>query len=207
MTRARHELILGGAKSGKSRAAERRAADWLAGASDRCATLVATALPGEATGDDEMGQRIARHRADRAARIPALQTVEAPAALGRALRALADPRRLVVVDCLTLWLTQCLLPPVVQPAARAPARRRTAANTPALSWEQEQNELLAALRESVSPVVLVSNEIGLGVMPVSPESRACVDALGVLHQSVAAQCARVTLMVAGCALTVKDDAA
>jgi adenosylcobinamide kinase/adenosylcobinamide-phosphate guanylyltransferase len=186
---AAHELILGGARSGKSRAAEQRAAQWLAGAPGREATLIATALPG----DDEMADRIARHRADRAARVPALATAEAPRALGAAVRQLADARRLLVVDCLTLWLTQCLLPPA-------------GAALDAAGWQHEQDELLAALRESASPVVLVSNEIGLGVMPMSREARACVDALGWLHQSVAGHCARVTLMVAGCALSLKNEA-
>lgn len=180
-----HELILGGVKSGKSRVAEARAAAWLAGGAGRSALLVATALPA----DGEMRERIARHRTDRAARVPALQAVEAPWQLGTTLRAHADPGRLVIVDCLTLWLTQCLLPP---PAARPPA-----------AWPQEQAALLEALHASTSPVVLVSNEIGLGVMPLSREARACVDALGLLHQAVAAGCERVTLMVAGCELAVK----
>jgi adenosylcobinamide kinase/adenosylcobinamide-phosphate guanylyltransferase len=193
---AAHELILGGAKSGKSRAAESRAAHWLAGGADRLATLVATALPGEATGDAEMARRIERHRAGRGARLPALETVEAPAALGATLRGLDDPRRLIVVDCLTLWVTQCLLPPA--PVAGA-ARR----DGPALSWAQERDELIAALRALRSPVALVSNEIGLGMLPLSPEAREVVDALGLLHQAVAGHCARVTLMVAGCECRVK----
>ncbi len=198
MTTVRHELILGGAKSGKSRAAESRAADWLASGVGRRATLVATALPGELTGDEEMAQRIARHRADRAARIPELRTVEAASALGRALQTLSDPQQLLVVDCLTLWLTQCLMPPA------SVAAQPTDAGAAAQRWAAEQDELLQALRCSSSPIVLVSNEIGLGVMPMTAEARAFVDALGVLHQSVAALCARVTLMVAGCPFPVKD---
>ena len=185
-----HELILGGAKSGKSRTAELRAATWLAADPQRSATLVATALPG----DEEMSERIARHRLDRAARVPALETVEAPQALGATLHRLAHPQRLLVVDCLTLWLTQCLLPP---------ACAGLAACGP-VSWPKERDALIAALRESASPIVLVSNEIGLGVMPMSHEARACVDALGLLHQALAAHCSRVTLMVAGCELRVKD---
>lgn len=192
-----HELILGGAKSGKSRSAEGRAAAWLAAAPGRRATLVATALPAEVTGDDEMGTRIARHRADRARRLPALQTVEAPARLGRTLDGLGDPQRLIVVDCLTLWITQCLMPPdgAARPGADAPGP---------MAWPQEQAELIEALRTSRSPVVLVSNEVGLGVMPLSREARAFVDALGLLHQAVAERCARVTLLVAGCEWRVKD---
>ncbi len=180
-----HELILGGARSGKSRTAEARAAAWLQADPRHRATLVATALAGDA----EMAARIARHRIDRAARVPQLGTVEATTLLGAVLQRLSDPSHLLVVDCLTLWLTQCLLPP---PGVAAQA------------WPDEQQALLQALRDSASPVVLVSNEIGLGVMPMSREARQCVDALGLLHQAVATHCRRVTLMVAGCELTVKD---
>ena len=188
MTAPRHELILGGAKSGKSRAAEARAAAWLGARRDRHATLIATAL----AGDDEMARRIARHRADRAARAPRLSTVEAPRALAATLRRLDHPEHLLVVDCLTLWLTQCLLPPSA-PAATAPR-----------PWLGERDELIATLRDSVSPIVLVSNEIGLGVMPMSRRAREFIDELGLLHQAVAQCCARVTLVAAGCELRLKD---
>jgi len=182
-----HELLLGGARSGKSRTAERRAAEWLAADARHRATLVATALPG----DEEMAERIARHRADRAARVPALATVEAPRHLAATLRGLDGAQHLLVVDCLTLWLTQWLLPP-------------DGWSAPPGAWSQECGDLMSALRSARSPVVLVSNEIGLGVMPMAREARACVDALGRLHQDLAATCSRVTLMVAGCELTVKD---
>lgn len=181
-----HELILGGAKSGKSRTAESRAAAWLAASSAHRATLLATAL----AGDDEMAACIRRHRSDRAARVPALATLEVPQALAAALQAHSTPQHLLVVDCLTLWLTQCLLPP------DGPALDEAA-------WARTQQALLDALQACPGPVVLVSNEIGLGVMPMSREARACVNALGRLHQQVAERCARVTLMVAGCALAVK----
>jgi adenosylcobinamide kinase/adenosylcobinamide-phosphate guanylyltransferase len=179
-----HELILGGAKSGKSRRAEDLAAHWLAGAGGRSAVLLATAL----AGDDEMAARIARHRRDRAERLPALATVEVPVDLPAALQAQDDPQRLLLVDCLTLWLTQCLLPP---PGA-APQ-----------DWPALEQALLQAVQAARSPLVFVSNEIGLGAMPMSPEARRCVDALGLLHQRLAAACDRVTLMVAGLPLAVK----
>jgi adenosylcobinamide kinase/adenosylcobinamide-phosphate guanylyltransferase len=181
-----HELILGGARSGKSRTAEARAAAWLARSPRHEATLIATALAGDA----DMSERIRRHRSDRAARVPALTTVEAPTHLPAALRAHTAAHRLIVVDCLTLWLTQCWMPPL------------GAAITPD-AWQAEVGALQQALHEGTGPVVLVSNEIGLGVMPVSREARRCVDALGLLHQQVAAQCTRVTLMVAGCELALK----
>ncbi|MCD0418248.1 bifunctional adenosylcobinamide kinase/adenosylcobinamide-phosphate guanylyltransferase [Rubrivivax sp. JA1024] len=178
-----HELILGGAKSGKSRCAETRAAHWLA-LPGHGAVLVATAM----AGDDEMRARIERHRADRAARVPGLATREEPRALAAVLREESQPGRMVVVDCLTLWLTGLLMPldgaPVDDPAA-------------------EVDALVDALAAARGPVVLVSNEIGLGVTPMSRQARRFVDELGRLHQRVAAASTRVTLMVAGLELPLK----
>lgn len=183
-----HELVLGGQKSGKSRWAEQRAAAWLA-MPERSAVLLATAQPG----DEEMRQRIARHRTDRAARVPRLDAEEVAQELPAALRRHAAPHRLVVVDCLTLWLTQALMP------MDGPALLRSA-------WQALQDELCAALRDATGPVVLVSNEIGWGLSPLGRDVRAFVDALGGLHQAVAAHCERVTLLVAGCPLSVKGTA-
>jgi adenosylcobinamide kinase/adenosylcobinamide-phosphate guanylyltransferase len=181
-----HELILGGAKSGKSGCAEDRAAAWLAAQPGREAWLIATALPG----DDEMRARIARHRADRARRVPALHTVEEPVRLADAIAAHSRPERLLLVDCLTLWLTQALMPP---PGVQAQ------------DVDALQAGLLQALQTAPGPLVLVSNEIGLGVMPMSREARHCVDRLGDLHKRVARICGRLTLMVAGHELSVKDE--
>lgn len=193
----RHELILGGAKSGKSRTAEGRAARWLAGGSQRRATLVATALPGDITGDTDMQRRIARHRADRAMRVPQLQTLEAADALGHTLAGLSDPQHLVVVDCLTLWLTQRLMP------ARQDHEQNLAA---AQDGQAPAAMLIEAIERCPGPLVLVGNEIGLGVIPLGREVRAFVDALGALNQAVAAACRRVTLMAAGLPLTLKEGA-
>lgn len=183
------ELILGGQKSGKSRCAEQRAAAWL-GAPGHTALLLATAL----AGDDEMQQRIARHRAERALRVPRLATEEVPRHLAAAIRAHASPQRLVVVDCLTLWLTNLLMP-IEGQALEAGA------------WAGERDALCEALRDAGGPVVLVSNEIGLGLSPMSREARRFVDELGSLHQMLAAQCARVTLMVAGVEWPLKRESA
>lgn len=185
------ELLLGGQKSGKSRAAESRAAAWLS-RPGRSATLVATAQ----AGDDEMVARIERHRADRAARVPGLRTHEAPYAedLPTAIDALSAPEHLLVIDCVTLWLSQLAMPSGSLPPA----------GTGELAMASAR--LVAAVRRARGPVVLVSNEIGSGVVPVSPEVRAVVDALGRLHQDLAAVCDRVTLVVAGCELAVKDVA-
>lgn len=182
------ELILGGQKSGKSRAAEARARAWLA-APGREALLIATAIAGDA----EMAGRIARHREDRRQRLPALATREVDGDLAGAIRNHSAPARLLVVDCLTLWLTQQLLPLAGPPVAD----RGVAALVDGLA---------AASREAPGPIVFVSNEIGLGVSPLTPEARRFVDALGLLHQAIAATCERVTLLVAGCELPVRGAA-
>lgn len=180
-----HELILGGGKSGKSRCAELRAKDWLQ-VPGRHALLIATALPG----DGEMRERIARHREQRALHVPALQTVEVPHDLPAALRKWCAPQRLVIVDCLTVWLTQQLMPLAGPPLDEQ-------------AWLREQASLCDALRDAPGPVVLVSNEIGMGVAPLGHEVRRYLDALGTLHQRVATACERVTLMVAGIEVKVK----
>lgn len=185
---ARRELILGGQKSGKSRRGEQLAAAWLARAPAHRAVLIATAR----AHDDEMRARIARHQDDRAARVPAMVTVEEPLALAHSIRAHGAPNTLVLVDCLTLWLTNLLMPLEAPPSgAGAP--------------DETITSLLSAIREAAGPLVLVGNEIGLGVIPLGRETRAFVDALGRLNQDVAAVCDRVTLMVAGLPLTLKDS--
>ena len=181
-----HELILGGQRSGKSRCAEARAQAWLAGDPGHSALLIATAR----ALDDEMRSRISRHRLDRAARVPAMATLEEPIALAGALRANSKPQRLIIVDCLTLWLTNLVMPGHGDPLADA-----------ALAGARDS--MLDALRTAPGPVVLVSNEIGLGIAPLGAETRRFVDELGRLHQAVAGVCARVTLMVAGIEVAVK----
>jgi adenosylcobinamide kinase/adenosylcobinamide-phosphate guanylyltransferase len=188
-----HEFILGGQKSGKSRRAEQSAIDWLAEApAARRAVLIATAQ----AFDEEMRERIARHQADRARRVPAMRTVEEPVELARAIVSESAPETLVVVDCLTLWLTNLLMP--LRSEAAKPATRTPPAHVAML---------LIALREARGPVVLVGNEIGLGVIPLGRETRAFVDTLGRMNQEVAAACHRVTLMAAGLPLTLKAPAA
>ena len=106
MTIAKSELILGGQKSGKSRRAELLARQWLAQSPQHQAVLIATAQPW----DDEMRERIARHQQDRAARVPGMATVEEPLQLAQAITQHSSGNTLVVVDCLTLWLTNLLMP-------------------------------------------------------------------------------------------------
>ncbi|NIM42119.1 MAG: bifunctional adenosylcobinamide kinase/adenosylcobinamide-phosphate guanylyltransferase [Hydrogenophaga sp.] len=180
---ARSEFILGGQRSGKSRRAEALARQWLDADGTHRAVLVATAQPW----DEDMRARIARHQQDRAERVPGMATVEAPLALAETLGDLTAPDTLVVVDCLTLWLTNLLMPAQGGPAdAQAPTQ-----------------QLLNAIETARGPVVLVGNEIGLGVIPMGRETRAFVDALGGLNQAVARACERVTFMAAGLPLTLK----
>ena len=188
---ARSELILGGQKSGKSRRAEALAAQWLAASPAHRALLIATA---EAH-DEEMRQRIARHQSDRAARVPRMQTLEEPRDLARVLVQRGAPDTLIVVDCLTLWLTHWMFgfdENLMQKEA------------PAHDWPAQAALFFEALAKTPGPVVLVGNEIGLGVIPLGREVRAFVDALGLLNQQAAQACERVTLMVSGLPLNLKD---
>ncbi|MFW5332313.1 bifunctional adenosylcobinamide kinase/adenosylcobinamide-phosphate guanylyltransferase [Hydrogenophaga sp. ZJX-1] len=185
---ARSEFILGGQRSGKSRRAEELARQWMAADTAHRAVLIAT---GQAW-DGEMRERIARHRRDRAERVPGMVTVEEPLALAGALHRVSDAKTLVVIDCLTLWMTNLTMP------ADAGQALDEAAVIAA------GHALCEAIAAAPGPVVLVGNEIGLGVIPLGREVRQFVDALGRLNQSVAAACERVTLMAAGLPLTLKD---
>ena len=185
---ARSEFILGGQRSGKSRRAETLARQWLDAAPNRRAVMLATAQ----AWDEEMRERIARHQADRAERVPGMVTLEETRALPNSLRRSSDAHTLVVIDCLTLWLTQLMMP-----ADPAEALGETAVIAAG-------EALCQAIAAAPGPVVVVGNEIGLGVIPMGREVRQFVDALGRLNQRVATTCERVTLMAAGLPLTLKD---
>ncbi len=187
-TIAASELILGGQKSGKSRRAELLARQWLAQNPAHRAALIATGTPW----DDEMRERIARHRRDRAERVPGLQTLEEPRHVGELIAEQSTAQTLLIVDCLTLWLTNWLMP-------------ADAALVSGEDWTSQSATFLRSVREAPGPVILVGNEIGLGVIPMGREVRAFVDALGVLNQQAASACSRVTLMVAGLPLCLKDE--
>lgn len=168
------ELIIGGARSGKSSHAERQALESHAGG--LAVTYIAT---GEAR-DEEMAQRIAHHRSRRPA---AWRTVEEPLALSDALRREAAPDTCLLVDCLTLWLTNVLL-----------AER-----------DAEIAALLAALPELPGRVILVSNEVGWGIVPENALARRFRDEQGRLNQHVAALADNVTLVAAGLPLVLKSS--
>ncbi|WP_150285871.1 bifunctional adenosylcobinamide kinase/adenosylcobinamide-phosphate guanylyltransferase [Rhabdaerophilum calidifontis] len=165
-------LVLGGARSGKSRHAEA-----LARETGRERLYIATAEPF----DDEMRARIARHRADRTR--DGWTTLEIPRALPEALVRESRPERVLLVDCLTLWLSNVLL------AGADP--------------EQEGAMLVAALAAARGAVILVSNEVGLGLVPETPLGRRFRDAQGRLNQQVAAIAARVHFVAAGLPLVLK----
>ena len=169
------ELILGGVRSGKSRLAEQHAVE-----SGLDVVYVATAQARDA----EMQQRIAQHQARRPAR---WQVVEAGHDLAQVLQQHAGTGRCVLVDCLTLWLTQLLCD-----LDEAELRR-------------EVEALLAVLPTLPGQIILVSNETNMGVVPLGELSRRYCDEAGRLHQQVGALCDRVTLTVAGLPLIVKGS--
>ncbi|WP_287812537.1 bifunctional adenosylcobinamide kinase/adenosylcobinamide-phosphate guanylyltransferase [Pseudomonas sp.] len=167
------QLILGGARSGKSRLAEQRAAD-----SGLAVTYIATSQPL----DGEMNARVQLHRERRPAH---WALVEEPLELARVLREHASPERCLLVDCLTLWLTNLLM---VEDPQRLAAEREA---------------LLQCLAGLPGEIIFVSNETGLGVVPLGELTRRYVDEAGWLHQALAERCQRVTLTVAGLPLTLK----
>ncbi len=205
--KAHSELILGGQRSGKSRRAELLARDWLAQSPGHKAVMIATAT----AWDDEMAQRIARHQQDRKERVPGMATAEEPIALAQAIQSNSAPQTMVVIDCLTLWLTNVLMPHEhaentenTENTENAENTSKYASNVPVAQQIQAQvATLLIAIQDAAGPVVLVGNEIGLGVIPMGRETRDFVDALGRLNQEVAAACERVTFMAAGLPLTLK----
>ena len=158
-------LVLGGARSGKSRHAE-----GLALASGLSPVYVATAQGL----DDEMARRIALHRARRG---PAWRSVEEPLDLVETLRRECAPGCVVLVDCLTLWLTNLMV--AGRPVGAACAG------------------LLKALPSLGRPLILVSNEVGQGIVPDNAMARAFIDHAGFLHQGIALQADGVVLMAAG----------
>jgi len=167
-------LVTGGARSGKSRFAEQRLGELAPGGPWR---YVATA---EAL-DDEMRARIAHHRARRGER---WRTVEAPRALADAVRVPAEAA--VLVDCITLWLSNGMLDGAADDALLAAA-----------------GEVAAAARESGVPVVFVTNEVGGGIVPEHALARRFRDVAGWVNQRLAAACDEVFLVAAGLPLRLR----
>ncbi|MBQ0822084.1 bifunctional adenosylcobinamide kinase/adenosylcobinamide-phosphate guanylyltransferase [Microvirga terrae] len=171
MTIHRRVLILGGARSGKSRTAL-QLAESTSPERDYIATAQAF--------DDEMRERIDRHRAERDR---SWQTIDAPLDLVEAVQARAAPRHAVLVDCLTLWLSNIML------AGRDPSR--------------EADRLVQTVRDARGPLILVSNEVGHGIVPSTPLGRSFRDEQGRLNQRVAEVCDAVIFVAAGQPILLK----
>lgn len=170
------QLILGGARSGKSRLAEKLASD-----SGLNVVYIATSQPL----DGEMNQRVALHRQRRPAE---WGLIEEPVELARVVRENAGEGRCLLVDCLTLWLTNLLM-------LDDPQR-----------LVQEREALLDGLAELPGEIIFVSNETGLGVVPLGELTRRYVDEAGWLHQALAERCQRVVFTVAGLPMILKGPA-
>ncbi len=170
------QLIIGGARSGKSRLAEKLATD-----STLPVIYIATSQPL----DGEMSERVAQHRRRRPDH---WGLIEEPVELARVLRENAASGRCLLVDCLTLWLTNLLM---LDDAERL---------------VQEREQLLETLASLPGEIIFVSNETGLGVVPLGELTRRYVDEAGWLHQALAERCQRVVLTVAGLPLTLKGTA-
>lgn len=170
------QLILGGARSGKSRLAERLATD-----SQLHVVYIATSQPV----DGELDQRVALHRERRPDH---WGLVEEPLALADVLRAQARSDRCLLVDCLTLWLTNLLM-------LDEPERLKA-----------EREALLETLPGLPGHILFVSNETGLGVVPLGELTRRYVDEAGLLHQVLAERCERVVFTVAGLPMVLKGPA-
>ncbi len=170
-------LVLGGARSGKSTHAEKLVAGTLFGATPRPAVYIATAE----AGDVEMATRIMAHRSRRGG---GWTTIEEPLKLGEALEAAAVHGQPVLVDCLTLWLSNLMHAGEDVDAAT--------------------DDLVHTLDSYTQPVVFVSNELGLGLVPETPLGRSFRDAMGRMNMAVAERADRVIFMAAGLPLLMKD---
>jgi adenosylcobinamide kinase/adenosylcobinamide-phosphate guanylyltransferase len=175
------ELILGGARSGKSTLALERGR-----ASGREVVFIATAV----AADEEMTQRIERHRRERPSH---WRTRECTVQLAAAIREIG-PEACIIVDCLTLWLANILFSHSTQEQLVADE----------VTFARETESLYACLAQHSGDVVLVSNEVGWGLVPDTPIGRRFRDEQGRLNQHVAALCDRVTLVAAGLPLTLKS---
>ncbi len=170
-------LVLGGARSGKSTHAERMVAGTLHGASPRPAVYIATAE----AGDMEMATRIMAHRARRGV---GWTTIEEPLKLAEALERAGSHGQPVLVDCLTLWLSNLM--------------------HAGEDVDEATDELVRSLDDHGQPVVFVSNELGLGLVPETPLGRSFRDAMGRMNMRIAERADRVIFMAAGLPLMMKD---
>lgn len=177
-------LVFGGARSGKSAHAEKLADD-----SGKEVIYIATAQAGDA----EMTARIAHHRQQRK---PGWTTVEEPLALGDAITRWSAPQRLILVDCLTVWLSNLLF-------VQQQDFPEIGEVIPPACFHEQRECFFLALQQAACDVILVSNEVGMGIVPQGAVSRWFVDEAGRLNQAVAARCERAVWVAAGLPLTLK----
>lgn len=180
-------LVFGGARSGKSAYAES-----LAGESGKTVVYIATAQ----ALDTEMESRIAHHRA---CRKEGWTTVEEPLALAQALKTWCAPQRVVLVDCLTVWLSNLLF-------SETKAYPEVGPIVPPERFHAERAALLEAIEDAGGDLIFVSNEVGMGIVPQGAISRWFVDEAGRLNQAVAARCERAVWVAAGMPLILKEPA-
>ena len=184
----------GGARSGKSTAASRAAASL-----DAPVTFIATAE----AGDDEMAERIERHRADRLA---GWTTIEAPIDLAAAVEQI-DPEATIIIDCLSMWVANRMLAQGADTEAQSGAQSGRG-EASGIDWAgsivAEAGELSVRLRERSGTAIVVTNEVGSGVVPPSPLGRTYRDVLGSANQAVFASANRAYLVVAGHLLELRD---
>ena len=198
-------LVLGGARSGKSRYGETLVRQYTALGFDACYVATAQAL------DAEMASRIRLHQDGRAKDDIDWQLIEEPLTLTAKLKHLAKPGRVIMVDCLTLWLTNQLLAvhPQAEPASTesdfALAVATSSQHDVLAHWRQAKTDFVSALNTLEGVVILISNEVGSGIVPLGERSRQFVDEAGWLNQDVAAVADNVTLVVAGLPLTLKSS--
>ena len=171
-------LVLGGARSGKSAYAEQLAID-----SGSPVTYIATAL----IFDDEFGERVAHHKT---LRLSHWKTVEQAHDLAQTLQIHAKEGQCIIVDCLTLWLAQCICPDCAQPETQ--------------DWQTEREALLQVLPTLAGKVILVSNEVGMGIVPLGAINRQFQDEQGRLNQTVAQIADEVVFIAAGLPLMLKN---
>ncbi len=173
-----HHLILGGARSGKSAYAEKIAQE-----SGLEVFYIATAQ----VYDAEFGKRVDQHQQRRPSH---WHTVEVPHKLAEVLQQQAAPGRCLLVDCLTLWLAQCICPECAPPEG--------------VDWQHERAALLDVLPSLPGKILLVSNEVGMGIVPLGEINRQFQDEAGRLNQAVAAICNKVSFIAAGLPLVLKS---
>ncbi len=177
-------LILGGARSGKSSYAESLAI-LAAESSNKTISYLATAI----AQDDEMKARIKRHQLDRP---KDWKVIEEPLLLTEKLNQLNDNNQLIIIDCMTLWITNWLC-----------LNEGDGVNNLS-SWEQEKSTFISQLKKSKATILIVSNETGSGIIPLGTLNRQFVDHAGWLNQEIAQVSQQVTLVVAGLPLELKN---